>query len=179
MEKRGFEVEAKFRLRSGQREAIAHLLAGWEHERLEQEDRYFDVPGRVLRLRREGESWCLTRKDAPQIAPDGTKTRLEIETPVPESLVTPLSELFDWLGHGALLTVRKVREAYQREGLTVCLDRIAGLADDYAEIEALDPASARQLPALRDRLELGADQVELRSYARILAEAPALRPHDD
>lgn len=174
MEKRGLEIEAKFRLRPGQREAIAQSLSGAPHHGLEQEDRYFDVPGRVLRLRREGEDWVMTRKDAPTVTPDGTKVRTEIETPVPAELVGALAETFAWLGHRPLLTVRKHRDEYTVDGVTVCLDRIEGLDADYAELEVLatDAAAKERLSVLRDRLGLQDDQVETRSYAKLLAERP-------
>lgn len=173
MEKRGFEIEAKFRLKPGQREAIAQALGGCGHQRHVQEDRYFDAgPGRVLRLRQEDGAWLITRKDAPTVAADGTKTRTEIETPIPETLVDSLAEAFAWLGHRPLIVVKKVRDAYEIDGATVCLDRIEGLEDDFAELEVLaEDASARgELDALRVRFGLSEDQILLESYARLLAE---------
>ncbi|HEY9898055.1 MAG TPA: class IV adenylate cyclase [Pantanalinema sp.] len=174
MEKRGFEIEAKFRLRPGQREAIAQALSGCSHERAVQEDRYFDAgPGRVLRLRQENGAWLITRKEAPTVSADGTKTRTEIETPIPVDLVEPLAEAFAWLGHRPLIVVRKVRDAYEIDGATVCLDRIEGLDDDFAELEVLaQEATAKgALDALRARFGLEEDQILLHSYARLLAEA--------
>lgn len=173
MEKRGFEIEAKFRLRPGQREAIAQDLSGYPHHLLVQEDRYFDVPGRVLRLRQEGHSWFLTRKDAPTLAPDGTRTRAEIETPVPADMVPVLSETFSWLGHRPLTIVHKTRVEYMVEGVTVCLDRIQGLEDDFAEIELLsqDSDPKDQLEHIRHRFCLETDQVEPRSYAKLVADS--------
>ncbi|HEY9854411.1 MAG TPA: class IV adenylate cyclase [Stenomitos sp.] len=172
MEKRGLEIETKFRLRQGQREAIAQALAGAPHHALDQEDRYFDAPGRVLRLRHEGSEWVLTRKDAPTIRPDGTKVRTEIETPVPTEFVGPLAETFAWLGHGPLLTVRKRRDEYTVDGVTICLDRIEGLTDDYVELEVLasDASAAERLGDFRGRFGLTDGQIETRSYARILAD---------
>lgn len=173
MEKRGYEIEAKFRLKPGQRDAIAHDLAGHPHHHLTQEDRYFDVPGRVLRLRHEGNNWLLTRKDAPAISPDGTRTRVEFEAPIPSELVPTLSETFAWLGHRPLMIVHKVRDEYHVEGVTVCLDRIQGLDGDFAELEilSLDSNPKEQLSSLRHRFCLEDDQVEPRSYAKLLADA--------
>ena len=173
MQKRGFEIEAKFRLKPGQREAIARDLSSYPHHRLEQEDRYFDVPGRVLRLRQEGKNCCLTRKDASNLSPDGTKTRLEMENPIPLELAPLFAEVFDWLGHRPLTIVHKTRDEYAVEGATVCLDRIQGLADDYAEIEILsDEATSQELlTSLRHRFCLEADQVESRSYAKLVADS--------
>ncbi|MBO9542627.1 class IV adenylate cyclase [bacterium] len=174
MEKRGFEIEAKFRLKLGQREAIAQALAGCPHARVEQEDRYFDAgPGRVLRLRQEEGAWLITRKEAPTVSADGTKTRTEIETPIPDELVEPLAETFAWLGHRPLIVVKKVRDAYEIDGATVCLDRIEGLDDDFAELEVLaqDAGDKHALDALRARFGLDEGQILLHSYARLLAEA--------
>lgn len=173
MEKRGFEIEAKFRLRAGQREAIERSLSGCPHERAVQEDRYFDAgPGRVLRLRQENGAWLITRKEAPAVAADGTKTRTEIETPIPAELVEPLAEAFAWLGHRPLIVVKKVRDAYAIDGATVCLDRIEGLADDFAELEVLaqDAGARSELDVLRARFGLDEGQILLHSYARILAD---------
>lgn len=172
MEKRGLEIEAKFRLRPGQREAIARALEGAPHHGMDQEDRYFDVPGRVLRLRREGDGWVMTRKDASTVSADGTKVRTEIETPVPSDMVEALAETFAWLGHGPLLMVRKHRDEYDVDGVTVTLDRIEGLDEDFAELEVLatDASAQERLKGLRERFGLADDQVETRSYAKILAE---------
>jgi predicted adenylyl cyclase CyaB len=172
MEKRGLEIEAKFRLKEGQREAIARRLADRFVARREQEDRYFDVGDRVLRLRREDASWVLTRKDPSRLSSDGTKIRTEIETPLPPELVEPLAETFAWLGHAPLITVRKARDEYAWEGVTVCLDRIEGLDRDFAEIEVLskEEGAIAQVAALREQLGLTEDQIERASYARLLAE---------
>lgn len=173
MEKRGYEIEAKFRLRPGQREAILQDLSDYPHHMHVQEDRYFDVPGRVLRLRQEGHAWFLTRKDAPTVAPDGTRTRTEIETPLPEEMVPVLSETFAWLGHRPMTTVHKTRLEYMVEGVTVCLDRIQGMEDDYAEIEILsqDMEAKEKLEHIRHRFCLEQDQVEPRSYAKLVADS--------
>jgi adenylate cyclase class IV len=73
--------------------------------------------------------------------------------------------------------VKKVRDAYAIDGSTVCLDRIEGLDDDFAELEVLaqDMQAGEGLDALRARFGLTEDQILLHSYARLLAEAREAR----
>ncbi|MNK65405.1 CYTH domain protein [compost metagenome] len=170
---KGLEIEVKYRLKPGQRQAIAQALTGMEAERSEQEDQYYDVGDRVLRIRCENGRWLLTRKDRFQLTPDGTKIRPEVEVPIPDDFVSDLEALILWLGHDKLTRVRKVREAYQVEGVTVALDRIEGLSDEFAEFEVLSdrPDAAAKLTGLRERFGLTDEQVELSSYARLVAEA--------
>lgn len=163
------EVEAKFRLRPGQREALLARL-GEPDRLLEQHDDYFDVPNRVLRIRRENGQFLLTHKDPSVISDDGIKSRHEVEFPLPEVVIPRLEELLVWLGHERLISVSKHRAEYDVPGFVVCLDRIDGLElPDFVEIESAggDPDA---LLRLRDDLGLAADQVELRSYAALVAE---------
>ncbi|MNY53311.1 hypothetical protein D3C86_1890560 [compost metagenome] len=55
----------------------------------------------------------------------------------------------------------------------MALDRIEGLAEDFAEFEVLSdrPDAAERLAGLRERFGLSDDQVELKSYARLVAES--------
>lgn len=170
---RGLEIEVKYRLRPGQRERIVQALGDQVPERLEQVDQYYDVGDRVLRIRRENGRALLTRKDAYQLTPDGTKIRAEVEGPIPEEFVPELEALIRWLGHAPLTCVRKQRESYPLDGMTVALDRIEGLEEDFVELEVLSdrPDAASRLDALRARFALQVDQVEIRSYARLVAEA--------
>ncbi len=173
MESKGLEIEAKYRLRPGQRTEIEQALSGCQHQHSVQEDRYYDVGKRVLRLRQENGSWFLTYKDKPRVTSEGVKVRHEVETPLPETFVPELDALIVWLGHRRLTKVEKTRDMYYVDGIMVTLDRIKGLVDDYAELELLgdEPDSLVRLAKLRERLRLTDDQVELRSYARLVAEA--------
>lgn len=170
---KGLEIEVKYRLKPGQRQAIIQELAGMVPERSEQADQYFDVGDRVLRIRCENGRWLLTRKDRFQLTPDGTKIRPEVEVPIPEVFLADLEALILWLGHEKLTRVSKVREAYDVDGVTVALDRIEGLNEDFAELEVLSdrPDAAERLAGLRARFGLQDDQVELKSYARLVAES--------
>lgn len=172
MEKDGSEVEAKYRLRAGQREALARALAGHSMRTFHQEDRYFEVGDRVLRLRRENDAVLLTAKDASTVGPDGVKSRREVEFPLTDEVAERLSWLFPWMGHRELTTVRKHRDQYQLEGACVTLDRIEGLPDDFAEIEILAGGDReRRIGELREWLGIAPDQVVTESYARLVGRA--------
>lgn len=170
---KGLEIEVKYRLKPGQRETIERILAGEAAERSVQEDQYFDVGERVLRIRCENGRWLMTRKDRYQLSPEGAKIRPEVEVPIPDSFVADLEALILWLGHAKLTRVRKVRDAYRVDGVTVALDRIEGLEADFAELEILGdrPDAAERLAALRERFGLADAQVVIESYARLVAEA--------
>ncbi len=170
---KGLEIEVKYRLEPGQREAIMEALAGMPCERSEQEDQYFDVGDRVLRIRCENGRWLMTRKGRFELTADGTKIRPEVEVPVPDAFVPELEALILWLGHEKLTRVRKIREAFDVDGVTVALDRIDGLDSDFAEFEVLSdrPDAVQKLEGMRARFGLRDDQVEIKSYARLVAEA--------
>ncbi len=174
---KGLEIEVKYRLKPGQRQAIEDALAGTACEHWEQEDQYFDVGDRVLRIRQENGAWLLTRKGQFQLTAEGTKIRPEVEVPIPAPFVADLEALILWLGHAKLTRVRKSRDSYQVDGVTVALDRIEGLGEDFAEFEVLSdrPDAASRLAGLRARFGLGDDQVELKSYARLVAESQGTR----
>ncbi len=173
MQSKGLEIEAKYRLWPGQCEEIEKALSVYEHHHSVQEDRYYDVGKRVLRLRQENGSWFLTYKDQSQVTSEGVKVRHEVETPLPETFVPELDALIVWLGHRRLTKVEKTRDMYYVDGITVTLDRVKGLVGNYAELELLgdEPDSLTRLAKLREQLGLTDDQVELRSYARLVAEA--------
>ncbi|MBU6430585.1 MAG: class IV adenylate cyclase [Cyanobacteria bacterium REEB65] len=166
------EVEAKFRLRPGQRGLLLEHL-GSPARILQQRDEYFEVPGRVLRVRFENDQPLLTRKDAAQFTSDGIKTRHEVEHPIPPDFVSPLEDLLEWLGHRRLLVVEKERREFDLPGFVVCLDAIQGLEPpDFVEIESAG-GDAAALRRLRDELGLAPEQVEPRSYAALLAQESA------
>lgn len=166
------EIEIKFCLRPGQRSALESRL-GAPARVLEQRDRYFDVPGRVLRIRRENDEVLLTHKDRSTVSSDGIKSRHEVEYPLPVDFVPRLEALLGWLGHAPLIEVRKERHEYDLPGFVVCLDRVEGLdPPDFVEIESAG-GDTEAMRKLRDDLGLAADQVERRSYAAMVAAARA------
>lgn len=173
--KQGAEIEAKYRLEPGQRDALERRL-GKPARVLNQRDVYFDVPGRVLRIREENGVTLVTRKDASVMTGDGIKSRHEVEMPIPPACVPLLDDLLPWLGHKHLIEVRKERWEYDLEGFIVCLDRIEGLEPpDFAEIES-SGGDMDALRALRDELGLRPDQAEPRSYAWMVSETTSVGP---
>ncbi len=173
--KQGAEIEAKYRLEPGQRDAVVRKL-GKPARVLRQRDVYFDVPGRVLRIREENGVTLITRKDAAQVTDDGIKSRHEVEMPIPADSVPILDDLLPWLGHRRLIEVRKERWEYDLEGFIVCVDKIDGLEPpDFVEIES-SGGDMDALRAVRDSLGLKPEQAERRSYAWMLSETTAAGP---
>lgn len=173
--KQGAEIEAKYRLEPGQREAIERKL-GKPARVLRQRDMYYEVPGRVLRIREENGVTLVTRKDAASLTEDGIKSRHEVEMPIPADCVPVLDDLLPWLGHRRLVEVRKERREFDVEGFVVCLDRIDGLeTPDFVEIESTG-GDLDALRRVRDDLGLREDQGERRSYAWMVSEASSISP---
>ncbi|MBI6546191.1 MAG: CYTH domain-containing protein, partial [Cyanobacteria bacterium NC_groundwater_1444_Ag_S-0.65um_54_12] len=169
------EIEAKYRLRAGQRAELTARL-GKPDRMIEQHDSYFDVMDRVLRIRQEGDDYWLTRKGPVQYSPDGIKIRQEIENSLSVNCAALLAEIFPELGHRKLITVRKERWEYKRAGYLLCLDRIVGLTEpDFLEIEMVN-GDLSLLRSLRDSLGLAAEQIERHSYAALVALADSTPP---
>lgn len=164
--KAGFEIEAKFRLTPEQAEALKRSLSPVAAH--EQVDRYFDVPEKVLRIRCEDGNFLLTQKDPTQISPEGIKTRFEKEGPLTPQEAERLSELLPWCGHEERTTVRKHRTVYTSHGAEVCLDEIQGLPHPFLEVEGGDTKGA--IAWLQEAIGLKPEQVELSSYAKLVAE---------
>jgi adenylate cyclase, class 2 len=181
-----FEVEVKYR--SVDHDHLSRLLAGRGARRGDTEhqvDLYLSHPSRdfaqtreALRLRRIGEQNRITYK-GPRF-PGPTKTREEIELPFEagEAAFGDLARLFDNLGFRPVAAVRKRRTTFHLPGppvdIEVTLDCVEGLGD-FAEIEAIAPDEAA-LPAAQAAVlalagELGLEQVEPRSYLRMILES--------
>jgi adenylate cyclase, class 2 len=181
-----FEVEVKFR--SVDHDRLRRLLierGAREVPAVEQEDIYLRHPARdfaqtneALRLRRIGGDNRVTYK-GPKF-PGPTKTREEIEILVEpgEAPFRDLARLFENLGFRPVATVRKRRTTFHLSRppheIEVSLDRADGLGD-FAEIEAIarDEAGlpSAQAAVLALAAQLGLDQVEPRSYLRMILEA--------
>ena len=181
-----YEVEVKYR--SVDHDRLRRLLieqGAREDPPLEQEDIYLSHPARdfaqtneALRLRRIGEENRITYK-GPKF-PGPTKTRKEIEIPFEPGAARSdeLAQLFEELGFRPVAAVRKRRVTFHfsRSSLEieVSLDRAEGLGD-FAEIEAIArdeaalPAAQSAVLALAD--QLGLEEVEPRSYLRMILEA--------
>lgn len=177
-----FEVEQKFRVAGFEavRERLVELGAHFAPP-IEQADTYFSHPARnftqtdeALRLRRVGESNCITYK-GPKLDAQ-TKTRRELELPLPAGAAAfdQYSELLRTLGFGEVATVRKRREpvslTWEAHEVAVALDTVEGVGQ-YAELEIA--ADAAGLPAARQAIgslakKLGLTDSERRSYLELL-----------
>lgn len=180
------EVEVKFRSVDHARLRRLLIEAGCDEiPPEEQEDLYLSHPARdfaqtneALRLRRIGDDNRITYK-GPKF-PGPTKTREEIELPVErgERAFRELARLFENLGFRPVASVRKLRASFHisclPHDIEVTLDQVEGLGE-FAEIETIadDEAAlpSAQAAVLALAAKLGLDQVEPRSYLRMILEA--------
>lgn len=185
-----YEVEVKVRADHDAVRDSLDSLGGTHVESVEQEDIYYDAPDRdfaqtdeALRIREEhsagdrrddedaGTTDTLLTYKGPLLDSD-SKTRKEAETAVvePEELRT----ILDGLGYEPAATVRKERERYTVDGVTVTLDTVEGLGEfveGELETEAdIDSARDRVLTVLTD-LGLETDDQIRTSYLGLLLGA--------
>ena len=181
------EVESKYRLTdSGQllRERLDLLGAKGAGCKLIADTylrhpaRDFAQTGEAFRIRREGDTTCLTYK-GPKTKADGVKTREEIEIALAdaEDVYDQAVAMFTALGFTEVLTIEKFRESFE----IVWNDRtVKVLLDDahelgiFAEVElvledGVDPATA-EATIKSIATELGLTQYEPRSYLRMWLE---------
>jgi len=181
-----YEVEVKVRADHDSVRDSLDSVGATHVESVEQEDTYYDAPDRdfaqtdeALRVREErsATSRCdseegttdtqLTYK-GPLIDSE-SKTRKEAEAAVvdPEALRV----ILDGLGYDPAATVRKERERYTVDGITVALDTVDGLGEFVeGELETkddIDGARARILTLLTD-LGLDTDEQTRTSYLGLL-----------
>lgn len=168
------EIEAKYRLTPGQREKLQTMLGEGEH--LFQEDRYYEIPDKVLRIRRENGQFLLTQKGEARYSSEGVKSRSEEEGPLSPEEVALLERLLPWIGHPETIRVRKERRVFPHDGVLLCLDRVEELGD-FLEIEAKPGegvgAVQRASAWLEQTIGLSPEQVERSSYAKLLADKQA------
>ena len=177
-----WEVEQKFPLTDGVavRDRLVVLGATFEPQ-IEQFDWYYSHPCRdfaqtdeAFRLRQVGKFNCITYK-GPKLDP-ATKTRREIELPLPQGRSVPdqFAELLTALGFRLAGTVRKVREpgrlGWDGHDVQVSLDIVQPIGA-FLEIEILagdDTLAAAKtgLESLARTLALGPG--ERRSYLELL-----------
>ncbi|MXR50964.1 class IV adenylate cyclase [Halovenus sp. WSH3] len=182
-----YEVEVKVR---ADHDAVRDSLesVGAVHvESVEQEDIYYDAPDRdfaqtdeALRVREERSATSRCENDEEEtidtrltykgpLVDSDSKTRQEAETAVvdPEEL----RAILNGLGYEPAATVRKERERYTVEGVTVTLDTVDGLGEFVeAELETerdIDSARDRVLTLLTD-LGLDTDEQIRTSYLGLL-----------
>ncbi|MFT4946831.1 MAG: adenylate cyclase class 2 [Natronomonas sp.] len=172
-----YEVEVKVR---ADHDAVRDSLesVGATHvESVEQEDTYYDAPDRnfaetdeALRVREErsatrrsegngGETTDTRLTYKGPLVDSDSKTRQEAETAVVEP--DELRDILDGLGYDPAATVRKERERYTVDGISVTLDTVEGLGEFVeGELETdtdIDGARDRIVTLLTD---LGLDTNE-------------------
>jgi adenylate cyclase class 2 len=182
-----FEVEMKFR--GADHAALALRLAelgGRAGGEVEQVDIYLAHPSRdfretdeALRLRRDGAENRVTYKGPKLAGPTKTREEVELTYEAGPDALAQMERLFVNLGFRPVATVRKTRIPYRLEfegrPMEVGLDSVDGLGV-FAEVEAIArgpadlPEAQQFVLELAGRLGLGADQVETRSYLRMLLE---------
>lgn len=181
-----YEVEVKVRADHDIVRDSLESVGGTHVESVKQEDIYYDAPDRdfaetdeALRIREERSAG--TRSDSDEGTTDtrltykgplvdsDSKTRQEAETAVvdPEQL----RDILDGLGYDPAATVRKERERYTVDGITVTLDTVEGLGEFVeGELETEDDIeSARdRILALMADLGLDTDEQIRTSYLGLL-----------
>lgn len=181
-----YEVEQKFALeRPEEVEARLAALGVKTRDAVEQHDTYFAHPARdfgktdeALRIRRVGEKRYVTYK-GPKID-DSTKTRREIELPLPPPAAEgsdDFPQLLGALGFVRVLDVVKRRRTgrltWENREFEVALDEVRGLGR-FLELETA--AEESQVDSARKALltlsaHLGLSQPERRSYLELLVQA--------
>ena len=179
-----FEVEQKFRLDDAQRiETELERLGSHFGSPFVQVDQYFAHPCRdfgetdeALRIRHMRDRAYVTYK-GPKID-DTTKTRREIELPLPEGRegADGFVSLIEALGFSHVMDVRKIRRkadvAWNGKSVEAVLDEVATLGQ-FVELELSADTSeiedAKRCVADLAR-QLGLTQNERRSYLELLLE---------
>jgi adenylate cyclase class 2 len=181
-------LEVEVRYRTADRAAVIDRLvksgAALAQDRTDV-DLYLNPPGRDLkstdeafRIRRVGETTCLTYKGPKRDAE--TKTRLEIEVALADGESAADTErMLRALGFTPVVTVRKKRQVYRftRGGfdLEACFDDVE-LVGPFVELEILAPEErydAAKAVLLATAAELGLTEKENRSYLGMVLEAQA------
>ena len=180
-------LEVEVRYRTADRDAVIARLIEWgavlAADRVDV-DHYFNPPDRELkdsdeafRLRRIGDSNCLTYK-GPRIDAE-TKSRTEIEVPLGEGddAAADMERMLLALKYRPVVVVRKQRLVYrlERSGfpMEVCFDDVE-LVGPFVELEILAPEEkyeAAKSVLLSTAAELGLTEKETRSYLGMVLEA--------
>lgn len=179
------EVEIKAALTAEQAEALPKLLAGMGFQEKSNvreidvywngNDRDFRKTDEALRLRSvenladAATQSLLTYKGAKQDARSSTRQEYEVAVDNMDTAGSLLSAL----GYQAIFTVDKMRTEVQKDGITACLDTVAGLGS-YLELETLLESEAGRdaavdaLLALLDSLRVSRDALTRKSYLELL-----------
>ena len=187
----GYEVEIKFRVadhadlaaRLAARGALPEATVHHEDVYLAHPARDFAQTGEAFRIRSEGDGNVVTYKGPKQSGPAKTREEIEVGFDAGASARAAMSDVFDRLGFRPVLAVRKQRTSYALEvagrSLTVTLDQAEDLGA-FAEVETLvegpDDLAEAQAAVVDLAAQLGLNQVEPRSYLRMLLEQQGRLP---
>jgi len=149
----------------GARKKVEALGAKFVNSQI-QEDTYLTHPSRdfrktdeALRIRRSDRLY-ITYK-GPKKSSD-VKAREELEFPVPQEAYV----LLERLGFKKAFTIKKTRDVYGFEGLTICCDNVEGLGE-YVEVESTKPEDRDRIFEVLGRLGIK-DKATTKTYADLL-----------
>jgi adenylate cyclase class 2 len=180
-------LEVEVRYRTPNRDAVVARLRDWgatvAADRVDV-DHYFNPPQRDLkesdesfRLRRIGETNCLTYKGPRRDAE--TKTRTEIEVPIADgaAAAADMERMLLALKYRPVVVVRKARRVYRLTrggfGLEVCFDDVERVGS-FIELEILAPEEEYERAKsvlLQTASDLGLTEKETRSYLGMVLDA--------
>lgn len=141
--------------------------------RTDERDIYFNHPSRnfietdeALRIRKSGDNIILTYKGPKQ--PGKVKTRIEEEVTISD--YNRMHEILIRLGFRPVREVKKSRDTYRYNDISVCIDIVEGLGG-YVELEKIGSDAARiENELLKLAAGLGLKSFEKRSYLELLEE---------
>ncbi len=142
-------------------------------KRSEERDRYFNHPSRdfketdeALRIRKRGDDLILTYKGPKQ--PGRAKTRVEDEVNLSD--LEKMHTILVHLGFRPGREVKKSRDTYLYDDITVCIDMVEGLGG-FVELEKIG-SDTGQIEEELFKLagNLGLKNFEKRSYLELLEE---------
>jgi adenylate cyclase class 2 len=148
-------------------------LGGKFVKRTDERDIYFNHPSRnfietdeAFRIRRTGDETRITYKGPKQ--PGKAKTRVEEELAISD--YDKMYEILVRLGFTPSREVKKSRDTYRYNDITVCIDIVEGLGE-FVELEKI----GSDIPGIEDELlklagNLGLKDFEKKSYLELLEE---------
>jgi adenylate cyclase class 2 len=173
-------LEVEIRYRYTDRDRLISQLVSWGATLTQDRtdiDHYFNAPDRdfsasdeAFRLRRMGETNCLTYKGPKR--DKETKTRTEIEVPLGngDEVARDMERLLISLGYRPVVVVRKQRQVYRfsRNGfdLEACFDEVERVGA-FIELEIMaqeDQYESAKGVLLQTAADLGLTEKETRSY---------------
>lgn len=164
------------------RRRLAEMGIAKSEIRLEK-DVYFNAPDRdfaatdeALRIRRAGNECTLTYK-GPKMRMHALKAREEFTVRVDS--FEEIERILERLGMRRVMEVRKRREIYRTENITVTLDEVEGLGS-YVEIETLvekgSECKAELLEVVKKQLGIDGEPTTLSYLEILLAKRSEVRP---